>query len=253
VDIKQCSRCKEELSITEFYKNNIKNRLFPYCKKCSNKAGRIYERNNKEYRNKYKRLWRVSNPEKAKAQYFRANLRVRYKEMNSKSKYYCQTYDCYFENTKTCDKRQLQKDQACKGCFGAVELDQPLNISNFNINIKICRTPGCDKEVEVKGLCKSCYQRDYMERIREKKDENIIDEIKNEVEKEAKRLIETINKEVYKEDQGGVDKELKNLELIIEGHILGWKTKLRAVQLTRKSLKDLNYDVSKEDFELLEE
>lgn len=59
--MKTCTKCKKELSSTEFHKNNTKkDKLSNVCKSCSNIATREWQAKNREHHNKQQREQKVN-------------------------------------------------------------------------------------------------------------------------------------------------------------------------------------------------
>jgi 5-methylcytosine-specific restriction endonuclease McrA len=65
---KQCARCKIDLPVAQFHKNNAKSdNLSIYCKDCAREMARASRLNNREKDLERKRQWRIDNPDKVKA------------------------------------------------------------------------------------------------------------------------------------------------------------------------------------------
>lgn len=65
--MKQCTKCKENKDLYDFYKNTKSNDGFRnICKKCNNKDHKIWTINNKEKSRIIKDRWSKNNPEKHK-------------------------------------------------------------------------------------------------------------------------------------------------------------------------------------------
>ena len=65
INMKTCTKCKVDKEITEFSKDKQKkDGIYPSCKECESKAGRIYYTNNKEKESKRKKIYYINNKEK---------------------------------------------------------------------------------------------------------------------------------------------------------------------------------------------
>ena len=56
---KQCSRCNQLKSYSEFYK--LRDGLFPYCKRCEGERSKQWHRDNREQSQLNKRNWKIQN------------------------------------------------------------------------------------------------------------------------------------------------------------------------------------------------
>jgi hypothetical protein len=76
---KICSKCKRELSITEFYKNKSrKDGLNFWCKKCQLKCNNFYHQKHKEKINEYKKEYRKEHKKEIKI--FQKKYRQKHKD-----------------------------------------------------------------------------------------------------------------------------------------------------------------------------
>lgn len=74
--MKKCTKCNLNKSLDNFYKNkNSKDGLQNQCKVCSNAASVAWYKANVEIERAKKKSWRQRNPDKAKFQYRRDNLK----------------------------------------------------------------------------------------------------------------------------------------------------------------------------------
>ena len=84
MDIKKCSKCKEDKKTSEFTKNIKKKCGYnSYCKECRKIMCWVYSQVNKDKRARYYKNWRKKNPDTHK-EYYKANKDV-YKERNKKT------------------------------------------------------------------------------------------------------------------------------------------------------------------------
>jgi len=130
--MKKCTKCKLDKEITEFSKDKQKkDGLYPSCKKCESKAGKIYHTNNKEKESKRKKIYYINNKEKIlkrnKLWYINNE-----EEIRKKSKIYYINY-----KNKEAERKKIYYEKNKVHCLSSAQIYRKNNREAINKTARI--------------------------------------------------------------------------------------------------------------------
>jgi len=153
MDMKVCSRCREEKPITNFNKNRCRpDGLQSQCKACSRFNDRLYYTRNKKRYNARCQSYNQTHQEERK-------IHDRQYRLEHKEK-----YSEYFKQYKKNHPIRLKAKDAVVNAIKSGKLIRPDRCSNLECN-KVCKPEGHhwsyleEHWLDVEWLCKSCHKR----------------------------------------------------------------------------------------------